>query len=70
MLNNRMVKDLYALPRIKELMDNFAGCQYFSRLDMRSGYYQVEIEECHKERTAFAVGPLGFWEFNQMAFGL
>ena len=70
MLNNRMVKDLYALPRIEELMDNFAGCQYFSSLDMRSGYYQVEIEESHKERTAFTVGPLGFWEFNRMAFGL
>ena len=70
MLNNRMVKDSYALPRIEELMDNFAGCQYFSSLDMRSGYYQVEIEESHQERTAFTVGPLGFWEFNWMAFGL
>ena len=69
-LNNRMVKDSYALPRIEELMDHFSGCQYFSSLDMRAGYYQVDILESPKERTAFTVGPLGFYEFNRMAFGL
>jgi hypothetical protein len=39
-------------------------------LDMKSGYHQVEILEQHKERTAFSVGPLGFFEFNRMSFGL
>ena len=37
---------------------------------MKSGYHQIEIVEEHKERTAFTVGPLGFYEFNQMSFGL
>jgi hypothetical protein len=37
---------------------------------MKSGYHQVEILEQHKERTAFSVGPLGFFEFNRMPFGL
>ena len=37
---------------------------------MKSSYYQVEIEEAHKERTAFTVGPLGFYEFNRLPFGL
>lgn len=37
---------------------------------MKSGYHQIEIEEQHKERTAFTVGPLGFFEFNKMSFGL
>lgn len=36
---------------------------------MTSGYHQIEIQEQHKERTAFAVGPLGFFEFNKMSFG-
>ena len=43
---------------------------HFSSLDMRAGYYHVDILEIHKERTAFTVGPLGFYEFNRMAFGL
>ena len=37
---------------------------------MKSGYHQIEIEEFHKERTAFTVGPLGFYDFNRMSFGL
>lgn len=36
---------------------------------MKSGYHQIEIEE-HKERTAFTVGPLGFYEYECMPFGL
>ena len=37
---------------------------------MKSGYHQIEIAEHHKERTAFTVEPLGFYEFNKMSFGL
>ena len=59
-LNKRTIKDSYALPRIEELLDSRSGAKFFSVLDMKSGYYQVEIEESHKERTAFTVGPLGF----------
>lgn len=37
---------------------------------MKSGYYQIPIAEEHKERTAFTVGSLGFFEHNRMAMGL
>ena len=37
---------------------------------MKSGYHQIELYEPHKERTAFTVGPLGFFEFNRLPFGL
>jgi hypothetical protein len=69
-LNKQSKKDSYALPRIEELLDCCAGSKFLSVLDMKSGYHQVEILEQHKERTAFSVGPLGFFEFNRMAFGL
>ena len=69
-LNNRTVKDSYALPRIEEIQDTLAGSKYFTVLDMKSGYHQVELLEEHKCRTAFTVGPLGFWEFNRLPFGL
>ena len=69
-LNQVTVKDAYALPQIDELLDNMLGATYFTSLDMRSGYHQVEIEEEHKARTAFTVGPLGFFEFERMPFGL
>lgn len=69
-LNNRTVRDSYALPRIEEILDTLAGSKYFTVLDMKSGYHQVELLEEHKCRTAFTVGPLGFWEFNRLPFGL
>lgn len=37
---------------------------------MKSGYHQVEVEESHKQRTVFTVGPLGFYEFHRLPFGL
>ena len=69
-LNKKTVRDAYALPRIEEIFDVLKGSKYFSTIDMKSGYHQVEITEEHKERTAFTVGPLGFFEYNRMPFGL
>lgn len=70
MLNERTIKDSYALPRMEEIFDCLHGAKYFSTLDMKSGYHQVEVEESHKERTAFTVGSIGFFEYNKMPFGL
>jgi hypothetical protein len=69
-LNEHTVKDSYALPRIEEVLDSLHGARYFTTIDMKSGYYQVEMEESHKERTSFTMGPLGFYEYNKMPFGL
>lgn len=69
-LNNITKKDSYAIPRIEELLECLAGSKFFSVVDMKSGYYQVEIKEEHKERTAFTVGSLGFYEYNRLPFGL
>ena len=69
-LNARTVRDAYALPRIDDTIDTLLGAKYFSKLDLRSGYWQVEMEEEDKSKTAFSVGSLGFFECNRMAFGL
>ena len=69
-LNQRTVKDAYALPRIDDILQSLGGNSYFTVLDMKSGYHQIELEETHKERTAFTVGPLGFYEWNRLPMGL
>ena len=69
-LNDITVKDSFALPRLEEIFDCLHGAKYFSTMDMKSGYHQIEVEESHKERTAFTVGALGFFEYNKMPFGL
>ena len=69
-LNNLTIKDAYALPRIEETLDTLSGAQWFSKLDLRSGYWQVEMAEEDKHKTAFSVGNLGFYECNRMPMGL
>ncbi len=69
MLNRRTVKDAYSLPRVNEILDCLSGNKYFTILDQKIGYHQVEVDE-HKKRTAFTAGPLGIYEFNRLPFGL
>ena len=69
-LNNKTIKDAYGIPRIEVSLHLLAGSKYFSKLDLRSGYWQVEIKEQDKKKTAFRVGNLGFYEFHRMPFGL
>ena len=67
-LNAQTIKDAYSLPRIDETLDCLNGAEWFSSLDLKSGYWQVEMEEDSKTFTAFTVGPLGFYECECMLF--
>ncbi len=69
-LNKRTVKDAYAIPRVDETLHLLAGAKYFTTLDLKCGYWQVELEERDKPKTAFQVGSMGFYEANRMPFGL
>lgn len=69
-LNLRTIKDSYALPRIEEVLDCLSESKYFTVLDMKSGYHNIEVEEEHKPRTAFSVGSLGLYQYERMPFGL
>ncbi|KAL1246829.1 hypothetical protein QQF64_034800 [Cirrhinus molitorella] len=68
-LNLQTVRDAYALPSLEETFSALTGSKWFSVLDMKSGYYQIEVEEADKPKTTF-VCPLGFWEFNRMPQGV
>ena len=67
---NHTVKDGYALPRTEDTLDCLHGAVWFSTLDLKSGYWQVELEEEAKPLTAFTMCPPGFWECERMPFGL
>ena len=69
-LNSRTIKDAYTLPRIDDTIDTLLGAKFFSKLDLHSGYWQVEMKEEDKYKTASSVGNLGFYECNRMAIGL
>ena len=68
-LNNRTMKDSYSLPRIGHVLDQLLGSTIFTTLDLKAGYWHVEmVEEC-KPYTTFTCGPLGFYECETVPFG-
>ena len=62
--------DAYSIPCIKDALDSLNGACIFTSLDLKSGYWQVELDEESIPLTAFTVGPLGFYECIRMQFGL
>ena len=65
-----ILKMLIVSLEIYETLDCLNGVEWFSSLDLKLGYWQVEIEEDSKALTAFTVRPLGFYECECMPFGL
>ena len=68
-LNDVTIKDAYPLPRIDESLDQLAGSKWFSCLDMNSGYWQVELDQDDRKKTAF-ISRKGLFEFKVLPFGL
>ena len=68
-LNEITRRDQYSLPNIQDSLDYLGKAKYFSSLDLKSGYYQIEMSETDKQKTAFITTD-GLYEFNVMPFGL
>ncbi|GJS06404.1 putative reverse transcriptase domain-containing protein [Tanacetum coccineum] len=68
-LNKLTIKNCYPLLRIADLFDQLQGSQYFSKIDLRSGYHQLRVHEDDIPKTAFKT-RYGHFEFTVMPFGL
>ena len=62
-------KDSFPMPLVSDTLDALSGTKYFSTLDLKSGYWQIEMHPESREKTAF-VTHNGLYEFNVMPFGL
>ena len=67
-LNDVTVKDAYPLPIIDDTLDMLDGKQWFSILDLASGYWQVSLSQEARVKTAFATHS-GLFQFRVMPFG-
>ena len=68
-LNAITIKDSYPLPRIDDSLDTLRRAKYFSTLDLASGYWQIELSEDAKQKSAFCT-TTGLYQFRVMPFGL
>ena len=68
-LNDKTIDDKYPIPNITDVLDKLGKCQYFTTLDLASGFYQVEMNPDDIPKTAFNVEH-GHYEFLRMPMGL
>ncbi|GJV22785.1 putative reverse transcriptase domain-containing protein [Tanacetum coccineum] len=68
-LNKLTVKNRYPLPTIDDLFDQLQGSQFFSKIDLRSGYHQLRVHEDDIPKITFRT-RYGHFEFTVMPFGL
>lgn len=69
-MNDATIGDSYKLPRKDFIFEKIKGCNWFSSLDAKSGYYQLRLHENTKPLTAFSCPPQKQYEWNVLSFGL
>lgn len=68
-INEKTIDDKYPIPNISDILDKLGKANYFSTLDLASGFHQIEIHPEDVPKTAFTVEH-GHYEFVRMPFGL
>ena len=68
-INKVIVKNKYLLPRTEDLFDQLKGASVLSKIDLRSGYYQLRVKDVDVPKIAFRT-RYDHYEFLVMPFGL
>ncbi|UYV75877.1 K02A2.6-like, partial [Cordylochernes scorpioides] len=67
-LNKETFLDPFPFPRIDSIINKFGGCRYFTKIDLKDGFWQVGLTKATRKFSAF-VTPDGLYEFKRLPFG-
>ena len=67
--NTALLRERFPLPNIDETLEEMNGAKVFSKLDLRQGFYQVEIEPSSRDITNFVTYD-GIYRFRRLNFGI
>ena len=68
-LNAVTIRDVYPIPRIDDTLDQLQHAKYFTSMDLRSGFWQIELDPTSRDKTAF-ISHAGLFRFRVMPFDL
>ena len=68
-LNEKVIVDSYPLPQIRNISQKLFGAKYFTKIDLKSAYWNIPLFEGHKHKTTL-VTPFGAFYFNRLPFGI
>ncbi|CAF4640479.1 unnamed protein product, partial [Rotaria magnacalcarata] len=68
-LNSVTVRDVYPIPRIDDTLDQLQAAKYFTSLDLKSGFWQIELDDESRPKTAF-ITHAELFQFKVIPFGL
>jgi len=69
-LNARMKRDSFPLTHPGDIFNELAGHKYYSRMDLASGFWQIRIDPCDEDKTAFVAASLGQYAWKVLPMGL
>lgn len=69
-VNSVTQRDAYPLPYVNSILDRLRDAKFLSSIDIKSAYWQIELDEDSKQKTAFTVAGRGLYQFRRMPFGL